>query len=789
MRRPSLFFLTALWTGLLGGSLVGTHLSLLVIQIVALATALVFACGPRLRLALLAASFFLMGVLRSPESPWNLSPVPPDLASSATVPVVLKVETPFLAADCAERVNAGVREVVVGPLSLLGRQVVLRGLEKVAPPGGSHFTICGRFQPPRDRLNPCGVNPRQQSTRAGVVGAVDVSAIRHERRHGIAACVSSLREKMEGLIRESYPGEAAGMLEAMLLGQRTNLSAHVQTVMIKAGTYHVISVSGLHVGIVLLVISAFLSVFGLPRVPLMAVYAFTIVLYVIFTGTQPSAVRAGAMFLVVSLCRLLQWKTDFPNCVCLAGTILLLVFPHFAWDIGFQLSLGAVLGMTVLVPQISPSRGTGRSWPRKAARYLTTSFIVCLTAQAFTLPIVLYDFGRASLVAPLANLVMVPLTTVAIAGGIEASFAMIFSERLATLLLKASAFMTDVSITATDFLTRLPHALIYTGRPSVLKLLLYSSSVAVLSFGTPRMGRSVKLLILVGLHAFLIIPLGRGSGDLLRVIFLYVGSGDAAFVEMPGGENMLIDVGPNTEIYGQAQNKVLSFLAMRGVNRLDKVTVSHAHDDHYGGLVSLLESMAVGEILVGGLGGEPDYQRLLERAQGKGIGVRTVKAGDSWQTGGVVMEVLYPREVGAGSPTEDANGQSVVMRITYGRIGLLFTGDATPEVQREILAGSDSLGSRRLRSRVLKVPHHGAPNSLDGSFVRALGAGIAVISVGSKFASHPSPATIALLEASGLKTLRTSVDGAVTLVTDGRSLELKTECGTEILETASGISD
>jgi beta-lactamase superfamily II metal-dependent hydrolase len=73
--------------------------------------------------------------------------------------------------------------------------------------------------------------------------------------------------------------------------------------------------------------------------------------------------------------------------------------------------------------------------------------------------------------------------------------------------------------------------------------------------------------------------------------------------------------------------------------------------------------------------------------------------------------------------------------------------------------------------------------------VRALGAGIAVISVGTKFASHPSPATIALLEASGLKTLRTSVDGAVSLVTDGRSLELKTECGTEILETASAVSD
>jgi competence protein ComEC len=790
MRRPSLFFLVTAWTGLLCGDALGASFSSVIVPLVAFGIGLPVFRDRRMRLAILATAFFLIGILRSPEASWNRVRVPPELGSAIKVPVVLKVETPFLAAECSDRVSAEVREVTVGPTALEGRKVMLRGFEKVTPPGRSRFTVCGKFQPPKAKLNPYGMDMRTQNMRLGVVGAVDISAIADEPGHGLVARFSSFRERLEGLILASYPGEASGMLAAMLLGQRTTISPHVQTVMLKAGTYHVIAVSGLHVVIVLMVLSAFLSVFGLPRVILVAIYAAAVVFYIIFTGTPPSAVRAGGLFLVASLCRLLQWKTDFTNTVCAAGTIMLLMFPYFAWDIGFQLSLGAVIGMTVLVPQLDPPSATGSSILRRAVKYATSGFMVCLAAQAFTLPIVLYDFGRTSLVAPAGNFIMVPLTTLAIAGGIEASFALLISENLAVILLKAAAFVTHVSIFVTDIITRLPHALVFSGRPGLVRIIAYCCGLAFLSFGMRGMKKHIKLLLLLGLHGLLIFPFPQRADHVMRLTFLYVGDGDAVLVETPGGGRTLIDAGPNTEVYGQAQNQVMRFLAMKAIGRLDRVIVSHPHDDHYGGLVSLLENFQIGEIVVGDLAGEADYEQLLERARTKGVNVRVTRAGDAWQSGGASFEVLHSGEGEAtqegkgGESGEDPNANSVVLRLTFGRAGFMFTGDVTPDVQGDLAASVDSL-----RCEVLKVPHHGARAWIDAGFLKRLGARFAIISVGSKFASHPSPATIAFLENSGVRTFTTNSDGAITIVTDGQAMELKTESGTCITYTASGRAD
>jgi competence protein ComEC len=244
-------------------------------------------------------------------------------------------------------------------------------------------------------------------------------------------------------------------------------------------------------------------------------------------------------------------------------------------------------------------------------------------------------------------------------------------------------------------------------------------------------------------------------------------------VETPGKETTLVDAGPNTELYGQAQNQVLRYLAMRGIGRLDRVIVSHPHDDHYGGLVSLLENVGVGEIVAGSLAGEAEYERMLTRAQGKGVKLKVVAAGDRWESGGAAFEVLHSADPG-GAPGEqalrDPNSQSVVIRLSFGDIGIMLTGDVTPEAQREIAQSEADLNSE-----MLKVPHHGARNWIDPGFLRRLGARVAVVSVGSRFASHPSPETLAQLAASGIQTFITCRDGAVTVLTDGHTLEIKTE--------------
>ena len=758
--------------------------------IVLTAGALATICPAKLRIWLLAGSFFFLGALESPEAPW-LRQEPPvggpaggPTGGPAEVPVVLGVRTAPLAADCSELVTARIDRVAAGPRSFLGKRVLLRGLEKLDPPGGSCFTVCGDYSPPKPRLNPCGIDGRRQYARLGLIGAVDVTAIIARSGSAPVRWISDLRERFERLIRTSYPGEASGMLEAMLLGQRERLTPHVQTVMLRAGTYHVISVSGLHVGIVLLVFSAFLSVLRLPRSVLLGVYAAVTAGYVVFTGCPPSAVRAGGVFMVIGLVKLLQWKVDFPNTVCAAGTLLILAFPHFAWDIGFQLSLGAVLGMALLVPQLDWPAPRGTSLRARAVRYAATGFIVSIAAEALTLPIVLHDFGRASLVAPAANLVMVPLTTLAIAGGIEASFAMLASERIASILLKAAALATHASIVATERLSQLSWASTNAGRPDAAAMAIYFAGLGYICFFGAGLARRLKILLLVALHCFLIVPIPHGSPNCLRLTLIYVGDGDAILVEVPGGGNVLVDAGPNTEIYGQAQNQVIRLLTLKGINKIDRAIVTHPHDDHYGGLSALLDNVGVGEILVGGADGEPEYIKMIEKARSRGVTIRTIRSGDTWREGGATFEVMYPFADTPPVATEDANGRSVVVRLRFGSVCFVLTGDATPEVQRAILRQVAS-GSADRREQdapgtvVLKAPHHGATNSLDATFLASLGARLAIVSAGSRFASHPSPSTLEMLGKAGLETLVTSASGAITLSTDGARLETTTETARE----------
>ena len=221
---------------------------------------------------------------------------------------------------------------------------------------------------------------------------------------------------------------------------------------------------------------------------------------------------------------------------------------------------------------------------------------------------------------------------------------------------------------------------------------------------------------------------------------------------------------------------VIPFLALEGRRKIDTAVVTHPHNDHYGGLISLIDAVEVGEVLVGTRSGEEQYQRLLRRMEEEDIEVRTILRGERLKYGDALVEVLHPSKHDLDLVMDDPNALSVVLRLSYGSLDVLFTGDLTPAVQRRLVEAGDDLACD-----ILKVPHHGAPSAVDSKFLEALGARVAVISVGSRFSSHPCPETIRQLERSGARTFSTVTDGAVTVTSDGRT--------TTVHSHASGITE
>jgi competence protein ComEC len=768
LRRPSVFLIGALWTGLAVAGPVQLDLWVVLSALAAALLLMVFTGRPHLAFVMFVVCFFLLGWLRSPEAYWNRHEVPISGSAYDGFPCIVSISGPSPLGKWGEPVKAEVESVLVGYGWLETRCVFLRdpdGDRRACDEGG---TARGIFYAPHPRLNPYGWDSALRCRREGVIGTLVVRSWANGSASG-PAFLSRFRERLRGLIRAAGSKKTEGVLEALLLGERSDLCPEVKDAMIKAGTYHVIAISGLHVGIVVLLVTSVITTLGPPRALRISLAILCVIAYVVFTGARPSAQRAGALFLVLSLARHLQIKVDSPNCVCAAGIFLLLAFPHLAWNVGFRLSIAAVFGITLLVPQLHRRcRAGGRV--AKLVEYVGLGMLASFAAQVSTLPFLLYHFGRVSLMGILSNLIVLPLVTLAVAAGLEGSAAVLIWERLGLVFMKGASVLVAMITAVASFSTQHLDPVVFTGRPPMAKLMVYGCGLGLVGLWGPGIKRRWKLLILVGLSAFLIAPFPRRQKPGMVVTFIHVGDGDACLVELERGGALMIDTGAGGSEHDAGRLDIMPLLAMRGLRRLDTVIITHSHDDHYGGLASLIGNVDIGRVEIGSPTGEVGYTDLLERCREHGIPVGRIVRGDTLTCGGAVLEIFHPSDAYLGDGIEDPNAQSVVLKLVYDTVEFLFTGDVTPEVQQE-LTGLDF----DLACDVLKVPHHGAAGGVDPEFAQRCRARYAVISAGSRFASHPDPGTVSLLEASGARTLVTKRDGAVTVVTDGEGLSVRAE--------------
>jgi competence protein ComEC len=245
----------------------------------------------------------------------------------------------------------------------------------------------------------------------------------------------------------------------------------------------------------------------------------------------------------------------------------------------------------------------------------------------------------------------------------------------------------------------------------------------------------------------------------LEVTFLDVGQGDAIWVRAPTGRTMLIDGGPDGR-------RVVSFLR-RKTRRIDLVVLSHPHADHVGGVVSVLQNFDVGAVLDSGYPHPtPVYRDFLREVALRGIPYRRARSGMVVELGSdVSAHVLWPREPfveGRSAPNEN----SVVIRLVYGEVAFLFTGDV-----EQVAEGMLAEMGEAIRSRVLKVPHQGSRTSSSEAFLDAVRPEIAVLSVGrGNQYGHPHAEVLARYARRGVALYRTDRDGAVAMTSDGRNL-------------------
>ena len=633
-------------------------------------------------------------------------------------------------------------------------------------------------------------------------------------RGGPAAAMAALRATLLGGLTRSVPEPEAALGAGILLGVRSAIAPEINDAFATAGLTHVVAISGWNIAIVAALVMAMCR--PLERRPggrwtTALVVASIVGCYVILTGASPSVVRAALMAGAMLVGRLGGSRAHASSALGLAALVMLLVAPSVLWDVGFQLSLLATAGLIWFGASIERRLAAWPFWIREPVA-------LTLAAQLTTLPVILINFERLSLVAPLSNVLVVPLVPLAMLASATASVggvlgAAVSIEPLAgalTWLLGGAAWLVLRGMIVIGELTAgLPFAAVDASLPAPLAVawfpLLALAAWALRSPDAPpgdarrvpdeAMSATMAALARLArplpasavLAAVLVtITIATGPDGRLHVTALSVGQGDAILVETPDGRRMLVDGGPDPELTLRRLGAAMPFHA----RQIDVLVVSHPHQDHVAGLVDVLGRFRVGMLLHAGIPFEnAANDRLLADGGARRVPTLLARSGMQLSLGGeVVVEVLYPSEADAAAPLPDGdiNNGSVVLLIRHGGFSALLTGDAEAPVE-SALVGRAAIPL----VDVLKVGHHGSHSSTTPALLAAADPRVALISSGvDNEYGHPAAETLAALEAvAGIAVHRTDLEGDIEVATDGRSFQVGTNAGWSEPRPTRGSAD
>jgi competence protein ComEC len=663
---------------------------------------------------------------------------------------------------------AGVTRPLTGDLRVNVRGDLERQQSLTELRAGDRVSLWATVRRPRGYLNPGGFDVGAYLARAGVALSGTVkSPLLVERLSSAgwwspARTISRVRSFVRHRLRDAFGGkpgeEVPGVAMALLIGDHAFIPPWAERLYQDSGIFHVMVISGAQVALLAALIFGTLRWIGFGRAPSLWFLMCALPLYAALCGGGPSVVRAVIMCLCVVGARLLSLDAPGVNGLACAALMILAVRPLDLDDPGFQLSFAATAAILVLAGPLA--RGLTRDERRPGL--MARAVAISLVAQAAVVPLIAWHFPRLTLGAVPASIVAVPLATAAlVAAGLLTAFAPV--PWLGDALTWVAWFFISALTACARFAVSLPGASMRVPAPEEAWLVLYVALLvtASISRGRLRLGAAVLLCVATLWLSFQPAP---ANADTLRLTAFDVGHGDCLLLELPDGRRILVDAGGSFDhSFDVGENVVVPALLHRGVRRLAAAVVTHPDFDHLGGLAAVVSNLEVGEIWEGRPAWElSDYRQLRETARLHGVPLRRLRAGEVMELGDVRVEILAAGISGDAEP-HSRNDDSLVLRVCYTGSCMLLTGDAGEALELALIrSGMD------LRADILKVAHHGSRSSTSAPFLEAVRPRVAIVSSGSGNAYLPSTRVMVRLRERGVTSLRTDLDGAVSIELDRR---------------------
>jgi len=480
-----------------------------------------------------------------------------------------------------------------------GERLRIRG-KLVTPPENEEFSY-------RDYLARQGVHSYMSQT--------EVTHLPGEGGNPIKKAIYAFKEKALENIYLIFPDPEASLLAGILLGVDTGLPRDLQQAFKDTGTAHIIAISGFNIAIIAgLFFTLFSRVLGQLRGSVVAILG--IALYTFLVGADAAVVRAAIMGGLALLIRLLGRRNDGLNALMLSAVIMAVFNPNIPWDVGFQLSFFATLGLILYAEPFQNwavnviTRYTTPGTAQKVAAPVSEYFLLTLAAQLTTLPIMAYHFKRISLVSLIANPFILPVQPIVmIVGGLAVILSLIWLPLGAVAAFGAWPFVA-YTIRLVELFNLLPNGVIVLGDFSLWLVILFYTALLTWTFARDRLRKlfsgeqanlpTVPAITIATALTVVVMMTWRvaftAPDGMLHITFLDVGSADAILIETPGGRHILINGGPSASMLSDGLGRRLPPFN----RRLDWLVIASTQENQLSGLPRVMERISPSQVLWAG---------------------------------------------------------------------------------------------------------------------------------------------------------------------------------------------
>ncbi len=557
-----------------------------------------------------------------------------------------------------------------------------------------------------------------------------------------------LRGQIQNLLRECFPEDVFPFVQALLLGNKSELDYETQTNFEISGIAHIVAVSGLHVSILFGVINTLTFkrryLTALISMPLLLLFAAV-------AGFTPSVNRACIMIGLMILASVCNREYDSGTALAFACLVMLIINPYVITSVSLQLSAASVAGIILFSGRIHNwmqgflGTGKGKGALPRLCRWITSSVSVTLSATSLTVPLCAWYFGTVSVIGVVTNLLVLWAVSILFYGIIAVCLVSLLSLSVAKLLAGLFAWLGRYILTVSDICANVPLAAVYTKSIYVVFWVVFLYILlAVFLLSRKKQPCVLICCAVVSLCLVLLLSWTEYQADECRVTVLDVGQGQCILLQS-GGQTFLVDCGGDRDTL--AADTAAETLLSQGITHVNGMILTHGDLDHSGGVPHLLTRIDTDLLFLPGVADSGTGEALAALTEGQTLWVKdTVQltAGDTTLT---VFGPIYEAE---------SNENSLCVLFETENCAILITGDRSGFGERMLL-------------RMEEVPdvdlliagHHGSKYSTCTELLEAVKPETVIISVGENAYGHPAPELLQRLEDFDCTVYRTDEDGTV----------------------------